>query len=132
MNKTTIKGVGAVLAGFLFIVTAHTATDVILESTGVLPKGHFFVGTGLIVFVIGYRAVFGLIGCCLTARLAPHSSMKHALMPGLIGLVLGTIGAIAAAHLRPAWYPWTLAVIASPIAWPGGKLNERRMAMKHA
>ncbi|MCG3158081.1 MAG: hypothetical protein DKINENOH_04722 [bacterium] len=129
MNKTTIKSIGAVLAGLIFIVITHTATDAILENAGVLPKGHFFVGTGLILIVIGYRAVFSLIGCYLTARLAPRSPMKHALVLGLIGLILGSIGAIAAADLGPGWYAWTLAVIALPIAWLGGKLFELHRAV---
>ncbi len=132
MNKTLIKSIGAVLAGLVFIIITHTATDTILEGAGVLPKGNLFVGTGLILIVLGYRAVFSFIGCYLTAKLAPRHPMKHALVLGLIGLVLSSIGAIVAADLGPAWYAWTLAVIALPIAWLGGKLYEQRMAMKHA
>ncbi len=127
MNKTTAKSIGAVLAGFIFIVITHTATDAILEGGGVLPKGNLFVGTGLILIVLGYRAVFSLIGCYLTAKLAPHHPMKHALILGLIGLVLSSVGAIVAADLGPAWYAWTLAAIALPIAWLGGKLYELRL-----
>ncbi|NUM78148.1 hypothetical protein HUU40_27615 [candidate division KSB1 bacterium] len=127
-----IKSIGAVLAGLVFIIITHTATDTILEGAGVLPKGNLFVGTGLILIVLGYRAVFSFIGCYLTAKLAPRHPMKHALVLGLIGLVLSSIGAIVAADLGPAWYAWTLAVIALPIAWLGGKLYEQRMAMKHA
>ena len=122
MNKTTAKSIGAVLAGLILIVITHTGTDALLEGAGVLPKGHFFVGTGLILIVIGYRAVFSLIGCYLTAKLAPRHPMKHALILGFIGLVLSSVGAIVAADLGPAWYAWTLAVMALPIAWLGGKL----------
>lgn len=126
MSKTTVKSIGAVLAGFIFIVITHTATDAILESASVLPKGNLFVGTGLILIVLAYRAVFSFIGCYLTAKLAPHKPMKHALILGLIGLVLSFVGAIVAADLGPAWYAWTLAVIALPIAWLGGKLYVRK------
>jgi len=132
MNKTTIKSIGAVLAGLIFIVITHTATDAVLQGAGVLPKDNLFVGTGLILIIIGYRAVFSLIGCYLTAKLAPHSPMKHALILGLIGLILGSIGAIVAANLGPGWYAWTLAVIALPIAWLGGKLFELRRAVKQS
>jgi hypothetical protein len=126
MNKTILKSIGAVLAGFVFIVVTHTTTDTILENAGVLPKGNLFVGTGLILLVLGYRAVFSLIGCYLTAKLAPRNPMKHALILGSIGFVLSSVGAIAAADLGPAWYAWTLAVIALPIAWLGAKLYEIR------
>ncbi|MGH7495368.1 MAG: hypothetical protein ACREOO_23675 [bacterium] len=132
MNKTVVKSIGAVLAGLIFIVITHTATDAILEGAGVLPKGNLFVGTGLILIVLGYRAVFSLIGCYLTAKLAPRNPMKHALVLGLIGLVLSSVGAIVAADLGPAWYAWTLAVIALPIAWLGGMLYERRKTIKPA
>jgi hypothetical protein len=58
--------------------------------------------------------------------------MKHALILGGIGLVLSSVGAIAAADLGPAWYAWTLAAMALPIAWLGGKLHELRKTVKHA
>jgi hypothetical protein len=132
MSKTTAKSIGAVLAGLIFIVITHTGTDAILEGAGVLPKGHLFVGTGLILLVLGYRAVFSFIGCYLTAKLAPQNPMKHALILGGIGLVLSSVGAIVAADLGPAWYAWTLAAMALPLAWLGGKLHELRKTVKHA
>lgn len=132
MNKTVFKSIGAVLAGFIFIVLTHTGTDAILEGAGVLPKGNLFVGTGLILLVLGYRAVFSLIGCYLTAKLAPRHPMKHALILGFIGLVLSSLGAVVAADLGPAWYAWALAVISLPIAWLGGKLYERRKTVMPA
>ncbi len=126
MNKNIFKSIGAVVAGFIFIVVTHTGTDAILEGAGVLPKGNLFVGAGLILIVIGYRAVFSLIGCYLTAKLAPQNPMKHALALGVIGVVLSAVGAIVAADLGPSWYAWTLVVISLPIAWLGGKLYEPR------
>ena len=123
----TIKSIAAVVAGFVFIVITHTGTDAILENAGVLPKGHLFVGTGLILVVLGYRAVFSLLGCYLTARLAPRNPMKHALILGAIGVVLSSIGAVVGADLGPAWYGWTLAVISLPIAWLGGRWYEVRL-----
>ena len=126
--RNPLKSVGAVLAGFIFIVVTHTATDAVLESIGVLRKGNLHVSTGLILIVIGYRAVFSLIGCYITARLAPHSPMKHALALGIVGVLLSTVGAIATANMNlgPSWYAWTLVVISLPIAWLGGKLFELR------
>ena len=120
----TLKSIGAVIAGFLFIGITHSAIDAILESIGVLPKGHLYVSTGLILFVILYRAVFSLIGCYITARLAPKDPMKHSLILGGIGTLLSAAGAIITAdmNLGPAWYAWSLVVVAMPVAWLGGRL----------
>lgn len=123
-----LKSIGAVLAGMVFIVVTHTGTDAILESLGVLPKDNLFVGTGLILAVIGYRAVFSVAGCYLTAWLAPRRPMKHALALGIVGVLTSAAGALATAdmNLGPAWYGWTLVVITMPVAWLGGKLYEVR------
>jgi hypothetical protein len=126
MSKNILKSIGAVFAGFLFIIITHTGTDAILKHMGILPKENLFVGTGLILAVLGYRAVFSLMGCCLTAWLAPQHPMRHALVLGSIGLVLSLIGASVAADLGPAWYGWTLAAMSLPVAWLGGKLHELR------
>jgi hypothetical protein len=124
MKSNSLKSIGAVLTGLIFIGVSHTATDFVLESTGVLPKGHLNVGTALILFVIGYRAILSLAGCYLTAKLAPTNPMKHSLILGGIGTVLSAAGAIATAdmNLGPAWYAWSLVVIALPLAWVAGKL----------
>lgn len=126
MTRNILRSVGAVLAGLIFIGVTHTATDAILENIGVLPKGNLHVGTGLILVVIGYRAVLSLIGCFITAWLAPKSPMKHALALGILGVLLSAAGAIATANMNlgPSWYAWTLVAISLPIAWLGGKLYE--------
>lgn len=123
MNKNILKNIGAVLAGLIFIGVTHSAIDAILESAGVLPKGHLNVGAGLILFVIFYRAVFSFAGCYLTAKLAPRNPMKHSLILGGIGTGLSAVGAIVTAdmNLGPAYYAWSLALIALPIAWLAGK-----------
>lgn len=126
MRKNTIKSIGAVAGGFLVILILSIATDFALKAAGILPYDHLFVSTGLILVVIFYRAVYSLIGCYLAAKLAPRNPMKHAIALGVLGLIISTIGAIAAADLGPAWYGWTLVVIALPIAWLGGKLFEVR------
>lgn len=124
MKTNILKSIGAVVAGLVFIGVTHSAIDAILENTGVLPKGNLYVSTPLILFVIFYRAVFSLIGCYLTAKLAPKNPMKHALILGGLGTVLSATGAIVTAdmNLGPAWYAWSLVVIALPVAWLGGKL----------
>ncbi len=129
MNHTILKSTGAVLAGFIVIVILSVATDAVLKAAGILPYDHLFVSTGLILSVIFYRAVYSLIGCYIAASLAPRNPMKHSLALGLLGVVFSTAGAIAASHLGPSWYAWTLAAIALPVAWLGGWLYEIQLAV---
>jgi hypothetical protein len=128
MKRSTLKSIGAVVAGLIFIFVTHSATDAILESIGILPKGHLNVEASLILFVLVYRAVFSFAGCYLTAKLAPSNPMKHSLILGGIGTALSALGAIATAsmNLGPAWYAWTLAITALPIAWLAGRLYASR------
>lgn len=126
MKHSLPKSIWAVFAGFLFIVVVSIAADTLLKLAGILPWDHLFVSTDLILFVLFYRAVFSLAGCYLTAKLAPSKPMNHAIILGVIGLVISSVGAVVAADLGPVWYGWTLAAISLPIAWIGGKLYEQR------
>jgi hypothetical protein len=56
--------------------------------------------------------------------------MKHSLILGGIGTVLSAVGAIVTAdmNLGPAYYAWTLVVIALPIAWLAGKFARNQNA----
>jgi hypothetical protein len=128
MNKTILKSIGAVVAGLIFIGVTHSVIDAIVEGIGVLPKGHLNVSAPLILFVIFYRVVFSFAGCYVTAKLAPTTPMKHALVLGGIGTVLSAAGAIVTAdmNLGPAWYAWSLALIALPVAWLAGQVYIKR------
>jgi hypothetical protein len=56
--------------------------------------------------------------------------MRYAMILGFIGLVLGTLGAVATIpmHLGPAWYPIAIAATAVPCAWIGGALVRGKQA----
>lgn len=73
-----------------------------------------------------YRVVIGVGGAWLTARLAPDKPMKHALILGWIGVVVGFVGVVATWNmgLGPRWYPIALVLLAIPQCWAGGKLFE--------
>jgi hypothetical protein len=77
----------------------------------------------LFVLATAYRIVFGIAGCYLAARLAPDRPMKHALILGVVGLVLSIAGAAAMWDAGPAWYSLAIIAIALPCAWVGGKLR---------
>ena len=68
----------------------------------------------------------------VTARLAPTRQMRHALILGVIGVILCATGAIVTRNrgpeFGPHWYPVTLIVSAMPSAWIGGVLVAKHAA----
>jgi hypothetical protein len=68
-----------------------------------------------------------VLGCYVTARLAPSKPLAHALVLGGIGVVLSVLGAIAMWGAGPAWYSLTIIAIAPPCAWLGGILRLRQL-----
>ena len=124
--RRTGRSIGAVLAGFVAVVILSIGTDVLLRAAGVSPPLGQTMSNPLFLLVTAYRTVYAVIGSYLTARLAPYKPMQHALVGGLIGLVLSIVGAVATwnkTELGPHWYPLALVVTALPTAWLGGKLR---------
>ncbi|HEV7473191.1 MAG TPA: hypothetical protein VGN90_04025 [Pyrinomonadaceae bacterium] len=122
------KGIGAILAGIVFIVVSHTGTDFVLEKLGIFtpPDQGFFV-TWMVVTATIYRSLYTIVGGYITAALAPEPRMRYVLILGLIGLVTSALAAIATIPMKlgPSWYPIALAVLALPCVWLGGKLRTR-------
>jgi hypothetical protein len=113
----------AVLAGVLSVVVLSTVTDQILHVLHVYPPwGQTMFEPALNLLALSYRIAFTILGAYLTARLAPYAPMRHVWIYGAVGLVLGTLAAIATIpkHWGPAWYPIALVVTALPCAWAGG------------
>ncbi|MEK6282939.1 MAG: hypothetical protein AABN95_21485 [Acidobacteriota bacterium] len=123
-----LKGIGAILAGIVFIVVTHTATDLVLEKLGIFPPpDQGFHTTWMVVTATIYRSIYTIAGGYITAALAPDPPMRYVLILGIFGTVAGTLAAIATIpmNLGPAWYPIALAVLALPCVWLGGKLRTR-------
>ncbi|MGB4773983.1 MAG: hypothetical protein WBP45_02310, partial [Daejeonella sp.] len=66
MNKNTIKGIGAILAGFVFVVIISILTDLTLVKTGLMKQPFDLNSSWFIIFVIFYRSLYGTIGSFLT------------------------------------------------------------------
>jgi hypothetical protein len=120
-----VRSIAAVVAGLVFIVATHVGTDEVMHAAGVFPpKGEPMFDPALNALALGYRCVFSVLGCALTAWLAPRAPMAHALTLGGIGTALASLGAYAMIplNLGPMWYPVALAASALPCAWVGAKL----------
>jgi hypothetical protein len=121
-----IRSVGAVFAGILVNFVLSLGTDVVLHSSGVFPGWGQPMSDGLFAIALAYRLVYTVLGGYVTARLAPANPMKHVVILGIIGIVLGTAGAATTwnkgPEFGPKWYPLALIVTALPLTWLGGKL----------
>jgi hypothetical protein len=125
--RRLFRSIGAVAAGLVAIFAVTTATDLVMHATGVFPpSGAPPMSSALFLLALAYRFIYDVAGSYLTARLAPHRPMWHALVLGSIGLVLSIVGAIVMWDAGPAWYPLSLAASALPCAWLGGRIHRRR------
>jgi len=120
------------LAGFVAVVVLSLGTDWALHAAGVFPALGQKMSDALFVLATVYRTLYGVVGSYVTARLAPDRPMGHALVGGLIGVAMSTLGAVVTWNkdLGPRWYPLALIVTAMPTAWLGGKLRVMQLPSK--
>lgn len=128
MNERRLgRSIGALLASILAVVVLSLGTDTVLHATGVFPPWGRPMSDGLYVLATLYRIKFGVFGGFIVARLAPNRPMQHALLSGVVGLILSTVGVVVTwdkgPEFGPKWYPLALAATAIPCAWAGGKLH---------
>jgi hypothetical protein len=124
----TKKSIWAVVAGLLVIIVVTTGVDIVLHAVGVFPPMGQPIDDGLALLATLYRVVISVGGAWLTARLAPGEPIKHALVLGAVGTVLGLVGVVVTWNLGlgPRWYPIAIAVLALPQCWLGGRIYEAR------
>jgi hypothetical protein len=113
--------------GIIAGVVLTVATDLVLHAVHVFPAWDQRVPDRLLALATAYRTVYSIGGSYLTARLAPYSPVKHALVGGVIGFAVSLAGAIATWNAGPQfqshWYPIALVLLALPCAWIGGMLG---------
>lgn len=110
------------------VLVLSLGTDQILHVMNVYPPwGQPMYDPKLNALALAYRCVCGVVGGYATARAAPHSPVRHAILLGIIGFFLTLLGAFAAMgkNLGPMWYPIALAISSVPTAWLGGRLYRR-------
>jgi hypothetical protein len=96
MNK---KSIWAVVAGLLVIIIVTIVVDIVLHAIRVFPPMDQPINDAQALLATFYRLVISVGGAWLTARLAPYKPMKHALILGCVGTVLGLVGVVATWNL---------------------------------
>ena len=129
-SHRTLRSIGAMFAGLVAIFVLSLSTDEVLHLSGVFPAWGQPMSDAAFLLATVYRTVYAVAGCYLAARLAPRRPMRHALILGVVGLVLSTAGAAGTWNrgLGPHWYPLALIATALPCAWVGGWLRERQVS----
>jgi len=121
------RSIGALLAGFFTVIILSLGTDLVLHALGIFPAWGQLMSDALFLLATVYRTIYSVLGSYIMARLAPDRPMQHALVGGVVGMVLSTIGAVVTWNKGPAfgphWYPLALIATALPTAWLGGKLR---------
>jgi MFS family permease len=125
MNK---KSVWALVAGALFVIVGTTIIDIALHLVGYYPPIGLPMDDRQSLVATAYRVVISIAGAWITARLAPAKPMKHVMILGVLGTIIGIVGVVATWNrgLGPHWYPVALAVLAIPQSWVGGRLYQAR------
>ncbi len=68
-TRQTVRNVGAIAIGLVMISVASTAVDTLMTASGIVPVWFQPMAGALYVLDTAYRAVIGIAGVYLTARL---------------------------------------------------------------
>jgi hypothetical protein len=127
MNKSIFKSILAIIAGFALGAILSIGTDFLLDKLGIMSMENFKQNSiTIILLVILYRFTFNVIGCYLTAKMAPNKPMTHVIIIGIIGTVLSFLGSFAMWDKAVPFYNITIILIALPSALLGGQLFVKR------
>ncbi len=126
--STVWKSIGAVAAGIIANIVVTTMVDIVLHLTQVYGAMNEPLDNPHALLASSYRIVITIAAGYLTARLAPQNPMRHVMILGWLGVLLGLVGVVATwnANLGPRWYAIALPVLALPECWLGGWLFTRR------
>ncbi len=123
MSTNIFRSIGAILAGIVTGALLSVGTDLVLETAGIFPQpGHGFFLWWMLLLALSYRGLYTVAAGYVAAALAPDRPVGHAIILGIIGVVVTILGSIANWDKSAAWYPIALILITLPCAWLGGRL----------
>ena len=122
-----VQSIIAVVVGFVLTALLNFGTNAALAMAGVLPTGGPVTDPATLVMICAYVAAFGILGCYVTARLAPSRPLLHALVLGAVALAMSIPVTIMAWNDTPAWFNVYNLLAVMPYAYVGGRLRERQL-----
>jgi hypothetical protein len=116
-----LRSVGAVAAGLVTMYLLCVLTDKLLVAAHLLPSPdeHRPHTLAYLAIVIAYCAVYTLVGGYVTARLAPIRPAAHAVVLGVLGMALSTLGTMNNWQIGNGWNAITLVGEGIPLCWAG-------------
>jgi hypothetical protein len=122
-----LKSIWAVFAGFAVATALALGADyLVMAAAPQYADPQARVGNaGLLAAMLAYTALFGAAGAWVTAWLAPRRPMMHAVILGVIALLLALTATTVFWATAPAWYHVLSVLLVLPAAWAGGWLFAR-------
>jgi hypothetical protein len=129
-----LRSIGAVAAGLLTLAVLCVLTDALLVAIHLLPSPqaqhpYALVSLGVVIF---YCTVYSLVGGYVTARLAPTRPVAHAVVLGMLGMALSTLGTMNSWQIGNGWNAITLVAEGIPLCWLGALIYTQIVKAKIA
>ena len=121
------RSIIAVIAGFVLTFALNMGTSFGLAALSPAFSARPLTDPAWLIGICAYVGVFGIVGCYVTARLAPSRPLLHALIMGGIALAMSIPMTISMWNDAPAWFNVYNLLAVMPYAWIGGTLREREL-----
>jgi peptidoglycan/LPS O-acetylase OafA/YrhL len=125
------RSILAIVAGFVLAGALNVGTNTFLSRVApemVPPPGTPNTNTTALLVICAYVALYGILGCYVTARLAPSRPLLHALIVGGLALAMSIPATIAVWNDTPVWFNVYNLLAVMPYAYVGGRIRERELA----
>ena len=116
-----LRSIGALAAGLVTLAALCVLTDKLLVAAHVFPspEAHRPYTLALLAIVAAYCTLYTLVGGYVTARLAPTRPVAHAVILGMLGMALSTLGTLNQWQIGDGWNAITLVAEGIPFCWLG-------------
>jgi hypothetical protein len=125
------RSILAIVVGFVLTGALNVGTNTVLSRVApdmVPPPGTPNTNTAALLVICAYVALFGILGCYVTARLAPSRPLLHALIMGGLALAMSIPVTLSVWNDAPAWFNVYNLLAVMPYAYIGGTIRERDLA----